>query len=199
MNIAILGGSFDPPHNGHLLIAQEVLKHLPIDQVLLMPSYIHPFQKQSSPANDRFMMTKLLESDRIKISNLELQKKSISYTIDTLNELSVIYPKTTFYWIIGSDQLAEFHKWKNWREIVEKYGLIVFPRQNAKKHIDTLVKNTLKIETIPGNVIPMNQQNLSVCNISSTEIRKKVKRGEQISSLVPKKVANYIDKHRLYT
>src|SRR3989344_6583435 len=115
MNIAILGGSFDPPHNGHRAIAGEIKKQLGLDHVLLMPCYQHPFRKSLSQALDRLAMTKLLENDDIKISDFEVKQQTISYSVDTLTTLSEMFPQDTFSWILGSDQLIDFPKWKNWQ------------------------------------------------------------------------------------
>nr|MBP9719374.1 adenylyltransferase/cytidyltransferase family protein [Candidatus Levybacteria bacterium] len=92
MKIAILGGSFDPPHVGHLLVAQQIKRLLNIDQVWLMPTYSHPFNKSLSTSAHRLAMVKLLEDDTIKASSFEIQKKGVSYTIDTLKALTKEHP-----------------------------------------------------------------------------------------------------------
>lgn len=96
MKVAILGGSFDPPHLGHILIARQVKEILGLDQVLLIPNFKHAFGKIQSPAKHRLAMTKLLEDDFIKVSESELQRKGISFTIDTLNILESEYPNNKF-------------------------------------------------------------------------------------------------------
>ena len=133
MDIAILGGSFDPPHKGHTAIANRLLKIYHFDEIWLMPCYQHPFNKNLSAPEKRFEMTKYLENGRVKVSDYEIRKKTISYTINTLRSLTKKYPQDRFYWIIGTDQADSFTKWKDWKEIVNNFKLIVVPRAGFKK------------------------------------------------------------------
>lgn len=196
MKIAILGSSFDPPHLGHLIIARQVKKILELDQIWLMPPFLHPFSKEMSAVKHRLAMTKLLEQDDIKTSNFEIKQHKVNYSIETLNSLSKLFPRDKFYWIIGSDQLKTFKKWKNWQEIIKKYHLIIFPRQS--KDITGKVKKKLNLKTIPKNIIVLNTKNLTLTNISSTLIRKAVREKKSIKNLVPEKVEEYIKKNNLY-
>ncbi len=170
MRIAILGGSFDPPHNGHVKIAESVISKLKFDQVWLMPCFAHAFGKNLTSAKDRFAMTVLLETKTIQTSDYEIIKGGISISYETLIDLKELHPHHSFSWIIGSDQIADFPKWEGWQEITHTFGLIIIQRDGK-------------------NNIP---------NISSTEIREKVKKGEPITGLVPTKVEEYIKKHSLY-
>lgn len=130
MTIGILGSSFDPPHKGHLAIARLLLKSKKIDKVLLMPVHVHPFEKKLSAPKDRLAMTKLLEEKNISVSTIELNKKGISYSIETLRKLKKHFPKDQFYWILGSDQLNSLPEWKDWQEIINDFGVIVVARDN---------------------------------------------------------------------
>src|SRR5690348_1092340 len=106
MKIAILGGSFDPPHLGHLFIASQVKELVGVDEIWLMPLYQShggTFQKTLSSVKHRLEMTRLIESDDIKVSTFEIENNKTSYTIDTLTGISQQYPENTYYWIIGSD------------------------------------------------------------------------------------------------
>ena len=117
MKIAILGGSFDPPHKGHIAIARYLLKFNNFNQVRLMPCYSHPFVKNLSVPSKRLAMTKYLENDNIKVSDFEIGKKTISYSINALKYLTNKYPKNKFSWVIGEDQVKDFTKWKGWKDI----------------------------------------------------------------------------------
>lgn len=197
MQIAILGGSFDPPHLGHLLISQQIKKHLNVDQVWLMACFQHPFAKKLTNPKHRLAMTKLLESESIRASDFEIKQGKINYTIDTIRELKKHYPNDTFYWIIGSDQLAKFKKWKEWQEILT-YPLIVYAREQKPEELENYIKQALNLPEIPQKMFLLKEQNLLTSNISSTKIRERVKQRLPIKTLVPKKVEKYIIEHNLY-
>lgn len=188
MNVAVLGSSFDPPHNGHLKIAENVLRSGKVSKVILMPVNIHPFTKKLTDSKHRLAMAKLLEDKNIEISDYEISKSSTSYSIDTLRTLQERFPKDRFYWIIGSDHLNSFVKWKDWKKIIEDFGLIIVAR-DAQYH---LAGETRK------NIITLDAKDFLPLDISSTDIRKKIKEGESISNLVPKKIEEYIIHHELY-
>lgn len=198
MNIATLGGSFDPPHKGHAIIANRLLKLYRFDQVWLMPCYQHPFSKNLSSPDKRFEMTKYLKNKNIKISDLEIRKKTTSYTIDSLNNLTTQYPNYRFSWIIGTDQVGSFTKWKNWKEIVSNFRLIIVPRTGFKKAKEEL-KNISKQITALKNIVLIDKKIFPPIYISSTLARKKIKENKSISNMVPKGVEEYIIKHKLYS
>lgn len=203
MHISLLGGSFDPPHLGHLLIAQQVKEQIGVDQVWLLPMYgtaAHHkiFQKQLSPVADRIAMAKLLENDFIKVSDFEIKENPESITIVTLEKLAKMYPQHTFSWITGSDKLETFQKYDRWKDIVHKHNLIVFPREHMLWHLETRVKEAFQLQSIPENVIVLNDRELILTNISSTTIRDRVQKGLSIRYLVPDGIAEYIKEHHLY-
>jgi nicotinate-nucleotide adenylyltransferase len=203
MKIAILGGSFDPPHLGHILIAQQILELTEIEEVWLMPNYTtgthHKiFRKQLSPAIKRFEMTKLLENNTIKVSDFELKYNKKSITITTLKMLSKQYPENIFYWITGSDKLETFHLYDDWLEIIKNYHIIIFPREHMLWDLESRVKNAFKMKKIPENVIVLQNKELLLANISSTAIRHRVKNGLPINFLVKESVEKYIKKNNLY-
>jgi nicotinate-nucleotide adenylyltransferase len=197
MNIAILGGSFDPPHRGHVAIANKLLRLKYFDEIWLMPCFKHPFNKALSSPNKRFEMTKYLENEQIKICDLEIKNKTISYTIDTLGKLSNDYPKHQFSWIIGTDQINNLTKWKNWKEIINKFRLFIIPRGRFNKARSELENIVIQIKK-PENVVLINDHNFPPVYISSTLVRKKIKDNKPISNLVPKKVETYIIQNNLY-
>lgn len=198
MKIAILGGSFDPPHLGHLFIALQVKEQLAMDEVWLMPVSHHPFERNLSSVEKRLEMTNLLTTHGIKVSDYEIKHNPNSYTIDTLNGLKKLYPDNDFYWITGSDQLEHFQKYKNWREIITHHNLIIFPREWMLPHLHEIVKEKLQLSSIPQNVIVLQSDSLVLTNISSTRIRERVKKNLPVHYFLPDGVEKIISQHRLY-
>lgn len=197
MKIAILGGSFDPPHIGHALAAVQIRELLDLDQIWLMPCFIHPFGKKLSDANHRLSMTKCLENTNIKVSDFELRNRKVSYTIDTLDALSKIYKNDTFYWILSSEDLENFQKWKNWQEIIKKHNLIIFPRE-IQASLKEKIKKCLKLESIPDNITIISLDKLVTTGISSTIIRERVRKNLAITYMVPEKIEQFIQTNKLY-
>ena len=142
-------------------------------------------------------MTKYLEGGNIKVSDFELRKKSISYSIDTLESLKTGFPKHHFSWIIGTDQVKDFRRWKEWREIINKFQVIVVPRTGFEKARLELNK-ILKEVSFPNHIILLDKKIFSPIYISSTLVRKRIKEKKSIKNLVPKKVEKYIIEHKLY-
>lgn len=197
MNIAILGGSFDPPHRGHRVTAKRLLKLFNFDEVWLMPCFQHPFNKSLSSSRKRFEMTKYLEKGNIKASDFELRKKQTSYTIDTLNILTTQYPNYRFTWVIGSDQVKSFTKWKDWKEIIDRFRLVVVPRTSFRQAEKDL-KDIAKLVKSPKNIILVGKNKFNPIYVSSTLIRKRAKEKKSILNLMPKKVEKYIMHNNLY-
>lgn len=185
MNIAVLGGKFDPPHFGHLLAINQILEKIPyIDQILLIPVNTHPWKMIVASPADRLAMTKLLESDKIKTSDIDIKRAGQTYTVDTVIELT-LDRANKYFWVSGSDILSEFNKWKNHKELVKKINFLIFPRG------DYPIKNLPKgFELVPGKLLTNNY--------SSAAIRIRVKNGLSIKGLVPDQVAEYIKIHNLY-
>lgn len=194
MKIAILGGSFDPPHNGHVKIAESVILKLGFDQVWLMPCFAHAFGKNLADAKDRFSMAALLETKTIQVSDYEIRKGGISISYETLTDLIELHPHHSFSWIIGSDQIADFPKWEGWQYIIQKFGLIIVAR-DKKENMEKKTKDLLQLQTLQGITF---LQSDDIPNISSTEIRERVKKEEPITDLAPEKVEEYIKNHKLY-
>ena len=197
MNIAVLGGSFDPPHRGHTIIAKRLLKLNNFDEIWFMPLFAHPFSKKLSGPQKRLEMIKLLEGGNIKVSDFEIRKKTISYTLDTLRFLSKNNSKDKFSWVIGTDQIEDFTKWKNWREIINNFRLIIVPRAGYRKAVAEL-KNISRLVANPENIILIDKKIFPPIYISSTLARRKIKEGKSLKSMLPEKVEEYIILHRLY-
>lgn len=198
MKIGILGGSFNPPHLGHLLISLQVRNILGLDEIWLMPCFQHPFHKTLAPVEDRMAMTRFLANDSIKVSDYEITQNKQSYSIDTLKELTSKFPEHIFYWITGSDQLDSFRKYKNWQELIHKYNLVIFPREPVLPRIEEQVKKDFVLKSIPDNIIVLKSEELILTNISSTNIRHRILNNEPITYMVPKKVEEYVKVHKLY-
>ncbi|CAN5200643.1 nicotinate-nucleotide adenylyltransferase [soil metagenome] len=191
MHIAILGGSFDPPHNGHLSTAHQILKLTDTQQIWLMPCFQHPFNKILTPFAHRLQMTKFLTTERIQVSDFEIRRRMTSYTIDTLTALALMYPNHTFSWIIGDDQLPTFQKWKNWQEILTKFNLIIVPRSFATPKVAFDIPN--------AHMTIIKPEQWTASSVSSSQIRDAIKFKRPIISLVPLPVAKYIVQNRFYT
>lgn len=194
MEIAILGGSFNPPHFGHKVLAEKIIEELNFGKVLLIPCFEHDFGKKLSPSGDRLTMTKLLEEKEIRVSDIEIKRGGVSISIDTLIELKKHFPKDSFYWVLGSDQLENFHKWDYWEKIISDFGLIIAKRGN-EKNLKQKTKNDLKLKKLSEKIIFLKSD---IPNISSTEIREKIKKGQSIQNLLPKNVEKYIKNNKLY-
>jgi nicotinate-nucleotide adenylyltransferase len=197
MNIAILGGSFDPPHKGHTSIAKRLLRLGYADQIWFVPCYGHPFNKKLLTSSQRLEMTKYLEEGLTRVSDYEIKNKKTSYTLDTLNFFAKKYPKDEFTWIIGTDQIKDFTKWKKWQKIVNNFKLIIVPRIGFKSAEKELKKIT-KLAVSPENMILVGRKKFPPIHISSTLIRGEIRKNKSISRFVPKKVEKYIIKHNLY-
>ncbi len=203
MKIAILGGSFDPPHLGHLFIAMQVKEILSMDQIWLMPLYqkssqAEVFHKTLTDVSNRLAMSRLLENDYIRASDFEIKHNHTSFTIDTLDTLTKQNPSDEFFWIFGSDQLASFQQYYKWKEIITKHRLIIFPREWILPQFEEKVKQALQLQSIPENVIVLHEKGLLLTNISSTKIRERVRKHLPVKNFVPIGIEEYIKKHTLY-
>ena len=187
MNIAVLGGSFDPPHIGHYFVIRQILElRRDIDKILLVPAYQHQWKPAFASIEHRKSMLQYFAGNRVEISDVEIQRKGISYTIDTIKELKT---KTSaeIYWIVGSDIVYEFEKWERKDELIMEAHFLVFPRDPY--HLP---------KKLPQGFECIQDKNLITTNISSTTVRQRIKMGKDISYLVPEKVEEYIIERKLY-
>lgn len=197
MNIGLLGGTFNPPHYGHLLIAQQVLDFTDCDEVWFVPGYKHTFQKPSAPVSDRLHMTQLLLEEKIRYnkteepnspSKIKLCTLEIDNQLDgnTIHLLPYLPQGNTYMFIIGSDQLPSFHLWGDWKNLLNRMQFYVFPRLGYPN------------EPLYEGMSMVNDPVLVVSNISSTKIRDRIKRNIPLNYLVPTSIENYIYAHNLY-
>lgn len=187
MTIAVLGGSFDPPHIGHYLVIKQIQELRPdIDKILLVPAYKHQWKPIQASAIDRLAMIRCLIDRKIELSDMEIKRKQGEYTIDTIRQLKKQID-ATFYFIVGSDIIYEFDRWKKTEELIQLATFLVFPRDPY--HVP---------KKIPKGFELIQDKNLITTNLSSTIIRDRIKNGKTISGLVPKKVEEYIVINKLY-
>lgn len=186
MRIGILGGSFDPPHFGHILIARQVKKLMKLDEVWLMPYSKHSWDSTASSANHRFAMTKLIEEKGIIVSDEEIKSKKKNYTIQTVRQLKKKYPHV-FFWIIGSDILPDFRKWKNHEKLIKEIRFLVAPR-----------KGFPFLSKIQKGFFFISSPKFVTSDISSSIVRHNIKKELSVTKLVPKPVLSYIQRHKLY-
>ncbi len=190
--IGLFGGTFDPPHHAHLALARLALNELKLDELRWVPSG-QPWQKQRvvTAAAQREAMVRLAiaaEPDpRFRLERCELERRGPSYTLDTVRGLQAAEPAATWFLLIGADQYASLHTWRDWRELLALVTLAVAQRPGVLAQPDAAVLE------FPHRAVP-----LPMMDISSTDIRAKVARGEPVAELVPAEVARYIDQHALY-
>lgn len=192
MKIAILGGTFDPPHLGHLILADTVLKELNYDKVLFIPSKIPPHKNISGEVSneDRLNMLKLsIEDDkRFSFDDYELKSEGISYSIKTLNYLYQNYNiDGKIALIIGADLIKNFHKWKEPEKISELANIVAVNREEN----DNLDKENIEKYNIKIIIAPR-------IDISSTLIRDRIKKNKAFRYFLNNKVYDYIISNKLY-
>jgi len=187
MKIGILGGTFNPVHLGHLILAEEVRENLGLDRIIFVPANIPPHKNASdiASAKERFNMLKFAVSNNkyFCVSDLEIKRSGPSYTIDTIKELKRIYPEDELYFITGSDLLKYLNEWKDLSEIIKLVKFVVATRPGYP------------LEKIPSYIQTIA---IRAVDISAFEIREAVKQKKSFRYLVPESVFKYINKKRLY-
>jgi nicotinate-nucleotide adenylyltransferase len=175
--VAIFGGSFNPIHTGHIALAQAVQQQCGLDEVWLMVSPQNPLKRNDTDLLDdslRFEMAqKALEGvEGVKACDYEFHLPKPSYTWNTLQHLTKDYPDYTFTLLIGGDNWAHFQRWRHWKDILWHHDVIVYPRDEYQGTI-----------------------NVPLLNVSSTEIRKRVRAGQSISGLVPACIVSDVENY----
>jgi len=190
--LGILGGTFNPIHIAHLLVAEQVAETCRLDKVLFIPACVPPHKNSPdiAPAADRYRMTVLAteSNTRFEVSRVELDRAGTSFTKDTLQHLLEICPDTELFYIVGSDAVVELSTWREPELVLKlaRFLVVARPGHDLTRLEDRFTKS---VEVVP----------VSGLDISSTEIRKRVRQGRSIKYLVPDKVEQYIRERGLYT
>jgi nicotinate-nucleotide adenylyltransferase len=187
MKIGILGGTFNPVHIGHLILAEEAREKLGLDKVIFIPTALPPHKDNVNiaPAADRLKMLKLATKSNkyFAVSDVEIKRKGRSYTIDTLKELKKKYKNDELYFIIGSDLLKYLNEWKDLSQILKMVEFIAATRPGY-----SLEKIPPYIHTLPIRAV----------DVSGFEVRQCVNQGKSFGYLVMDKVFDYIKRKKLY-
>ena len=198
MNIGVLGGTFDPIHNGHIMVAEEVRARLDLAEVLFVPAN-QPWLKENSPilaAEHRVQMVRLAVATQpcFRLSTMEIERAGLSYTIDTITELRAeLGGEDELFFILGWDNLAQLPQWREPSRLIEMCRLVAVLRPGYPlPDLDSLEA------ALPGLSRSLVVLDKPEVDISATEIRKRVARGLSIGHLVPEPVDEYIRQHRLY-
>lgn len=188
MKIGLYFGSFNPVHNGHLIIANHILNETELEKVWFIVSPQNPFKSNSGLLNkyNRLHLLRIATEDdnRIKISDIEFNLPTPSYTVVTLSHLQEKYPEHQFSIIMGSDSFQNLHKWKSYEVIIKNYQALVYRRPGFE--IENHVNAQLTIVDAP------------LLEISATKIRQLIKQGKSIRYIVPEKVREEIEKGGYY-
>jgi len=193
MRLALVGGTFDPFHRGHLEPVLAVREEMAWDRIIYIPAFRQPFKTgaATSSSYDRHAMAVLgtSEHDDVDVSQIELQRGAISYTVDTLEELHSLHPKAELDWIIGDDNLAQLPQWKESERLFDLARFVVLTRGGAT------VPAELQERAGARHIVFARNQTVP---ISATDIRNRVRRGESIDAFVELSVSRYIQHNRLY-
>ena len=198
MKTGIYGGTFNPIHNGHLHIVEEFRRGLSLDRVLLIPTRVPPHKAAPDLASgeDRFAMCRLAAQGDpwLELSDIEMRRQGKSYTAETLEELSALYPQDQFYLLMGEDMFLTVGSWYRPETIFSLASVCTTPR--GEKSMEALRRKALEYAGQHGARCFIEQ--IPYLPVSSTQVRQAVAAEEDISSLVPAGVARYIREKGLY-
>lgn len=201
MRIGIIGGSFNPIHIAHLIIADRFVEQCHLDRCLFIPAHQSPFKvgergHREPTAKQRYDMVKAATAlnERFDVSSIEIDRGGVSYTIDTLRQLRQEWPGAELSLLIGSDQAVEFVGWKDWQDICRLAQLCIVRRPFLlTREMEVRTTERLTIDGVPPLWI-----SAPLLEISSTEIRERVAAGRSVNYLTVKAVRDYIAEHHLY-
>jgi nicotinate-nucleotide adenylyltransferase len=183
MRIGIYGGTFDPVHHGHLVLARQALEEFKLDRLVFVPAAESPFKihNHTAPAPDRLAMLQsaIRGEDRFDVDPLEIERGGVSYSIDTVKMFRSRDPEAELFFLVGEDNAYRLTEWHRFEELKKMVGFVVLSRS----------------EDFQSPEYPVVQRRIE---ISSTEIRNRVANGESITYLVPESVKRYIEQHQLY-
>lgn len=187
MRLAIFGGSFDPPHIGHLLVAQDSCDQLALDRLIFVPAARQPLKRDgaNAPAEHRLAMVRLLAGDdpRFEVSAAEVDRGGLSFTVDTLRAMSARHPGAELVLLVGADVLRTFRQWREPERILQLARVVVVQRGD---------------EPAADADVPAARLSARRVDVSSTEVRERVRNGKSIRGFVTDAVAAYIAREGLY-
>lgn len=190
MRLGIFGGSFDPPHVGHLLAAVDAFEALELDRLTFVPAAVQPLKAgaRAAPAQTRLAMVRLLvgSDERFDIDATEIDRAGLSYTVDTLETFARRFPTAERFFLVGEDAMASFASWREPGRILELARLAILRRPAAAGETRP---------ALPDGTIPLSTR---LVDVSSTEIRERVRCGKSLHGFVPEPVAEFIEAERLY-
>lgn len=201
MRLGVMGGTFDPIHNGHLFAAEEAGALFDLDQVLLVPAARPPHKRRTdfSPAADRLRMAEIAAegNPRLVVSRMEIDRDGPSYTVETLRELRRIHgADTEFFFIVGTDEFLELGTWKDPAGILELASFIVATRPGyPTEELRAVLDIEGAADSFSERVLPMDMPGM---DISSTDIRERAAAGRPFRYLVPEAVWTYVNEKGLY-
>lgn len=189
--LGLFGGTFDPPHIGHLVVAQDAAEVLELDRLLLVPARIPPHKTDRvlTPAHHRLEMTQAAAegNEWMRVSGVELDREGPSFTVDTLQHFQSRRPDAELFFLMGEDQLREIHLWHEAERLPRLARIVVMSRDGVEPGD-------------PGPEMEIEYERVSVTRIdvSSSQIRRRLREGRSIRYLVPAPVRRIIERHRLY-
>lgn len=190
MNIGLFGGSFNPIHNGHVWLAEALLRETALDEVWFMVSPQNPLKQNSQLLDDgqryRFVQLALKDHPRLKACDYEFHLPKPSYTWNTLQSLEKDFPQHAFTLLIGGDNWELFPKWYRYEDLMRDYPIVVYPRKGATVDFQPAASTNVSFVNVP------------LIDISSTMIRERLRQGKSIRGLVPAPVASVIEQEHLY-
>ena len=195
--LGILGGTFDPIHNGHIYLAHEAYSKLKLDLVMLIPAYVAPHKVglEFAPARDRFLMALLATEGEefLKVSDIEINRTGVSYTYDTIVELKKQYPDYEFYFIVGGDTVPQLPTWHKINELLQLVTFVAVGRPGYNNVIECAAEKLGPIVYEKVKLLDTRE-----FNVSSTEIRNRIRQRRSLIGLVPEIVQEYIYVNGLY-
>lgn len=199
MKVGILGGTFNPIHYGHLIIAEHIRVDQNLDKIIFIPTGLPPHKDRlevlGGEARSKMVDLAIGSNPYFHLSTIEVDNREISYTIDTVNSLKKENPIDEFYLIIGGDSLMEIKTWKGFKELIGSVNIIVADRYGAcGQDIMDEIKRLNK--DMNSNIVNINTP---IIDISSTEIRRKLREKKSIKYLLPENVENYIRQRGIYS
>ena len=194
--IGIFGGTFNPIHNGHKALAQHYIEALELDRLLVIPTAAPPHKQAADllSGRERLLMCQLAFEDvpKAQLCDIEIRRQGKSYTVDTLRELTALYPEARFYLLCGSDMFLTFTKWREWKKILSKVTLCTAARDAGE------LQKLTEHEKLLSRYGQTKVFDFPVLRLSSTQIRQHIREKQDCSELLPPGVWEHIRKNNLY-